>query len=300
MTMGLALIVILAGVGIFLGVAWHAWTNHSAFIAPSAITLWVAGLSVLVNESLFRYMKHVSERLQSKLLNVSAWHNRSDAASSLLVFISVILSIAGYRFVDVLAAAIIALFIIKMGWQFAWTSLQELVDTGLDESQLKQMEAKITEVSGVKSLHQLRTRSIGGDVFLDVHILVDAFISVSEGHFIGDQVMQALRKQFTFVKDVTVHVDPEDDLHHHRSSTLPNRQSLKPLINTACAGLPGAEHLSWRLHYLQGHIEIELLLPAEVIQDNVADIQAQYQQALSNITAIKTVHILLNIPGALT
>ena len=86
----------------------------------------------------------------------------------------------GFRFLDPIAAIIVGLMIVKMAWQFGWNSIRELVDTGLDEEVLQEIRKTISKVPGVIEVHQLRTRSLASKIFLDVHVLVDPMLSVSE------------------------------------------------------------------------------------------------------------------------
>ena len=81
-------------------------------------------------------------------------------------------SLAGYSYFDMIASVIVSLMIIKMGCDYAWNSIKELVDTAINSESLTQIEHIIQNVDGVKKIHQLRSRSMGEDVLIDVHILV--------------------------------------------------------------------------------------------------------------------------------
>lgn len=294
-TMLLAVMVMLAGVGIFAGSLWHFWHGANVPSKPGELALWVAAISVIANELLYQYMRYMGERLQSNLLLVGAWHNRMDAASSLLVLVSVALSLAGYSFFDMIGALLIGVLIIKMGWQFAWSSLRELIDTGLDRKTLAQIKKTIREVSGIYSLHQLRTRLIAGDIFLDVHVLVNPTISVSEGHYIGDRVEQALQQQFPSVKDVTVHVDSEEDDTNVLNEALPEREKITALLNEHCRGLPGSENKAFHLHYLYGDLTIELLLNGQWDALSLSEITQQYQQVILKAMKVKAVKVYFSV-----
>src|SRR5205085_250219 len=97
-------------------------------------------------------------------------------------------------------------------------------DTAAKQEIINKIEKIIQEFSDVKKIHQLRTRLMAGEVYIDLHILVSPFISVSEGHYIAQQVHHNLVKRLDEVKDVTVHVDPEDDELICPSFNLPNRK----------------------------------------------------------------------------
>ena len=148
--------------------------------------------------------------------------------------------------------------VIKMGWSYGWNSVKELVDSAIEPTLLENIENIIQQVDGVKKIHQLRSRSMGRDIFVDVHILVSPYISVSEGHFIAQNVHYTLARTMQQVKDVTVHVDPEDDEVSCPSHHLTNRSLLESkLLCNWQFRFPQIE--SWMLHYLDGMIDIDLL-----------------------------------------
>ncbi len=98
--------------------------------------------------------------------------------------------------------------------------MHELVDSGLEEQRVEEIKQVITSVAGVKDVHMLRTRKMGGHASADVHVQVASWLSVSEGHRISEVVMQRLLESVEELVDVTVHIDPEDD-----ESTAPCRSS---------------------------------------------------------------------------
>lgn len=254
-TLFLALLLSLAG----FGIAWDAFDElfHSNATTPNWLSLPIILSSILINELLFHYTRHVGVRINSQLIIANAWHHRSDAASSLVVLIGIIGSLMGFAYLDAVAAVVVGLMIIKMGWDYGWNSVKELVDTAVSPELLAQIEQVIQHIDGVKKIHQLRTRSMGNDVLIDVHIIVFPKISVSEGHYIAQHVHQALVTQITSVKDVIVHVDPEDDEISSPSLHLPSRTVIQEqLLNEVHLDFP--QILFWNIHYLDGTISIDI------------------------------------------
>ena len=90
--------------------------------------LWVAGGALVAKELLFRYMLSVAKRVKSSMLVANAWHARSDAASSLVVGIGIVGNLAGYPILDPIAALIVGFMVAKMGWEFGWDALHDLMD----------------------------------------------------------------------------------------------------------------------------------------------------------------------------
>ncbi|MFI4919528.1 MAG: cation diffusion facilitator family transporter [Legionellales bacterium] len=259
-TLLLSLFLIMAGSSI----AWSELVElmNSIPTTPTWLSLPIICTSIIANEALFQYTNHIGKRIQSQLIIANAWHHRSDAASSAVVLIGLIGSLAGFAYLDAVAAVIVGVMIIKMGCDYAWNSVKELVDTAVGPELLSQIEQIIKSVDGVKKIHQLRSRFMGGDVFIDVHILVSPQISVSEGHYIAQHVHHILVGQIESVKDVTVHVDPEDDEESSPSLHLPNRTVLRDLLlHEVHIDFP--QILFWNLHYLAGKISIDIACSAE-------------------------------------
>jgi len=257
-TLFLALLLIVAGLAI-------VWSTVDEFIyhdarTPQWLSLPIIIVSILANELLFYYTRYIGKTINSQLIITNAWHHRSDAASSLVVLLGLIGALAGAPYLDALAAALIGVLIIKMGWHYAWNSTKELVDTAVDTERLEQITAVIQSVQGVKKIHQLRSRLMASDIFIDVHILVDPKITVSEGHYIAQHVHQSLVAQIGNVKDVTVHVDPEDDEVYCPSLHLPSRSVLQELLEQVHIDFP--QILFWNIHYLAGKIKIDFVCAA--------------------------------------
>lgn len=254
-TLLLSLLLMLAGGGI----AWDAIDEliKSDHVMPNWLSLPIICISILANETLFHYTLHIGKRINSALITANAWHHRSDAASSLVVLVGLIGSLAGYIYLDAIAAIIVGLMIIKMGWDYGLNSVKELVDTAVEPELLAQIEQIIQNIDGVQKIHQLRSRYMGGDVLIDVHILVSPKISVSEGHYIAQHVHNVLVDEIASVKDVIVHVDPEDDEVCSPSLHLPSRKVLQEqLLNEVHIDFP--QILFWNVHYLDGKISIDI------------------------------------------
>lgn len=262
-TLLLSLLLILAGCGI----AWDAIDEliHSENTMPGWLSLPVVCISILANETLFHYTRYVGKRINSQLITANAWHHRSDAASSIVVLLGLIGSLAGFIYLDAVAAVIVGLMIVKMGWDYGWNSVKELVDTAVDAELLAEIEQVIQSIDGVQKIHQLRSRFMGNDVLIDVHILVSPKISVSEGHYIAQHVHNALVEQIASVNDVIVHVDPEDDEVCSPSLHLPNRKVIQEqLLSEVHIDFP--QILFWNLHYLNGKISLDIACTEDFTQ----------------------------------
>lgn len=292
-TLLLALILALAGLGIIYDAAQEVMGVRAA-VRPSFYVFWIAFFSMVINEVMYFYTRRIGERVHSQLLVTNAWHHRSDSASSLVVLLGVVGVWLGFERLDAVAAGIVGFLVIKMAWEFGWSSIRELVDTGMDEETLSRIKTEIASVSGVRAIHQLRTRSVGGAIFGDVHVLVDPSISVSEGHFIGEEVHFRLLEKIPGITDVTVHVDPEDDELAPPSFNLPSRAELISLVKERWQGLPALMHVdAMILHYLGGRVHIELCLPLALVgsQTKAEELVVQLQAAVADVDKIGSVKV---------
>ncbi|MHB1241681.1 MAG: cation transporter dimerization domain-containing protein, partial [Gammaproteobacteria bacterium] len=106
------------------------------------------------------------------------------------------------------------------------------------------------------------------DALVDVHILVEPTLSVSEGHQISETVRARLIRQFEEITDVLVHIDPEDDATVSPSQHLPQRDEMLVRLRREWRGLDEARRLRRvTLHYLGGKVNVELVLPLAVVTD---------------------------------
>lgn len=225
------------------------------------VALWCALFTLVAKEVLFRYQLAVAERVRSPMLVANAWHQRADAASSLVVAVGIGGSLLGFAFADLLAAAIVGFIIIRMGFVFAWEALRELIDTALPAEERTALFQTLRATSGVLGVHELRTRRMARQVLVDAHILVNPRISVSEGHHIAESARQRVLAAHPDVLDVLVHIDPEDDLPaaDHPPALLPDRGSVLAALAPWLDKLPEPEKII--LHYINGAIELEAFFP---------------------------------------
>jgi cation diffusion facilitator family transporter len=239
--------------------ALHRMRDPELLGHPGMLALLVALVSVASKEIIYQYTVRAARRLRSNMLHANAWHSRSDAISSIIVVIGVAGTMYGFTYLDAIAAAAVGLMIAKIGWDLLWKSLQELIDTSLEEDKVAAIRKAILGVAGVRALHMLRTRRSGSDALVDVHILVDPGLSVSEGHMIGEHVRTRLIGEMDDVSDVTVHIDPEDDEVASPCNGLPLRDEVMRRLEKRWAKLdpvPDIEKVV--LHYLDGKVHVDI------------------------------------------
>jgi cation diffusion facilitator family transporter len=244
-------------------IAWSVMNRmaHPEYLpVPNELSLGIALLSILLNEWLYHYTKGIAKKTRSKLLLANAWHQRSDAITSVVVLFGIGAVMLGYPLADAIAALVVALMIAKIGLNLILESIKELVDTSLPPKLVAEIRNTIMGIDGVEGIHLLRTRQMGEDALIDAHIVVDPRITVSEGHSIGDIVRDELISRFDDVIDVLVHIDPEDDEGFFEHGKPLTRQDVKFLLDRYLADIKTSIQ-DFRIHYLNGQIEVEVVLP---------------------------------------
>lgn len=242
-----------------------AWENTLRLIegnvdtVPGWPVLVAAAVSVAGKEWIFRYTRHVGLKIRSDLIIANAWHSRTDAFSSIVVLVSTAGAMLGMIWLDVFAAVVIAGIIIHIGWKFTWDSVKELVDTGLSHEDTEMLKSIARDTDGVRNVHELRSRRMGHDILLDIHLVVRPEISVSEGHQIGMQVVSGMRDALDNIRDINFHIDAENDEDQPLTSErLPSREDIRAVLARHIGELP--HHSRLRLHYLKNKVHLELFL----------------------------------------
>lgn len=282
----------LALAGVAVGIAISAFgrlMNPERLLQPEPIALIFAALAIISKEGLYQYTMVVAKRLDSKMLMANAWHHRSDAISSVLVAIGVAGSVIfEVPWLDAAAAILVAIMIFYMGTRLILDSTMELVDTALDPERTTEISQFISNIEGVDHMHLLRTRKMGNTVLADVHLQVNSYLSVSEGHYIAEKVIHELRDKFPEMHDITVHIDPEDDEKASPSMGLPSRnelmQEIYPLLKQTNIDQDISNIV---LHYIDGKVEIEIFLN----NSHDANIIAEIKSACSKYKDLRSITV---------
>ena len=292
---GLGLFLIAVAVGIMIDASGRIF-EPDRLMSPTWYALIAAVFSIVANEGLFQYTIAVARKIKSNLLKANAWHHRTDAISSVIALIGIAGTMAGFPLLDAIAAIGVSILIAKVGWDIAYSSLKELVDTALDAEKVEQIREVILNVDGVKAVHSLRTRSMGAHALVDVHILVvNSHISVSEGHQISERVLKQLKERVDEVADVTVHIDPEDDEVSAPCSHLPLRKELLTYLDSLFSKNEFYPHVQQTVfHYLDGKVHVEFVLPASLIsqKNSAGAITSSFQEFDDEKALIANVRIL--------
>ena len=287
-------------------IAWDAViriVSPESLLLPGFWPLAVAAISVVSKEGYFQYVIRHPSAATSRMLYANAWHSRSDALSSLAVIVGVGGVLAGFAWADAFAAIVVAGLLLVVAYRIGREGAEELIDSAASPVLNANMRKTILSIEGVRDSHELRTRRMADKVLADLHIRVDPLISVSEGHRIGDEVMDALKTRFPEVGDVVVHIDPEDDIVGDVYSKLPMRSVIVAEINTNLHKLQNNFDARFSLqpknivvHYLDDgcQIEIWMTMPDEATTRDCSLASSTIKDALMRIDNIVSASVLFS------
>ncbi|TFG47996.1 MAG: cation diffusion facilitator family transporter [Candidatus Brocadiia bacterium] len=142
-------------------------------------------------------------------LYANAWHHRSDALSSVAVAIGYLTLRAGFEYGDQLATVAVGLMIIFVGIQIIGQCLRELTEGSVDKETIENIKQIINSNSQIRHWHKLRSRMVGREVFLDMHILVDPELNITAAHEIAENLEKNLHQEIVRPVNITVHVEPD-------------------------------------------------------------------------------------------
>ncbi|MEC5208755.1 cation diffusion facilitator family transporter [Vogesella perlucida] len=202
----LGLLLLAAGCSMLLS-AGNKLTGATPLAAVHQAALYAALFTLASKELLFRYMLKIATEVRSSMLVANAWHARADAASSLVVAVGIIGNLAGYTWLDPLAAALVGFMVGRTGWQFAWDALNKLMDRAADDDTVEAIRATLLATPGVQGLHDMRTRHMGDQILVDVHLEIDGELTVYQGHDIAANARARVMAEH-HVLDVMTHIDP--------------------------------------------------------------------------------------------
>jgi len=203
-----ALIVMAAGLGLAVQSVREILTPHHA---PAPFTLVVLIVVIVVKETLFRKVIHAGEQLGSTAVKTDAWHHRSDAITSAAAFVGISIALIGgpgWEPADDWAALIACGLIGYNGWRLLLPALQETMDMAAPAEVHDDVVRLARTVPGVADIDKCRIRKAGLEHYVDIHVGVDAELTVREGHRIAHHVKDAIRVAQPSVADVLVHIEP--------------------------------------------------------------------------------------------
>ena len=203
------------GAVIMLTGVFIAWKSFRGVIDPSSvqvgwIAFWIASISVVSKEFLYRWTIRESRRLRSAALAANAWHHRSDCLSSIPVAVVVLATKLdpSLSYLDGIAGGLVSVLVLRAGYRITRPAIRQLTDTAAPKEICDELLETALAVPGVRGVHDIRTRFQGEGIQADLHVVVDGGLTVAEAFRITTEVEERLYSQGPGVVDVLVRLEP--------------------------------------------------------------------------------------------
>ncbi|WP_432404273.1 cation diffusion facilitator family transporter [Wukongibacter sp. M2B1] len=205
---GFILAIFLTAVGINIGYSAFKVILSGKTQIPGSLAAWIAGISIFIKELQFRIAMYGGKKINSNALIADAWHHRSDALSSIAALIGIVGARMGYSYLDPLAGLIVAIIIVKVGFELFIQGYNELMDISIEEEKLLNLISKIVSHQEVLNINKIRTRKHGSKVFVDIKVCVDPSFTILKGHMISHEVEDLVYDNIENVKEVLISIAP--------------------------------------------------------------------------------------------
>lgn len=217
-----SLLIVAAGAMILL-------TGLQRLVSPQELDnvpagLAVAGVAGLINLGLALWLRREADSLESAALRANSRHLLTDVWSSVGVLAAVALVVAtGWLIIDPLVAIIVAINIVREGWQLMSGTLSQLLDERLPDSEEQLILRELDATSEIRGYHRLRSRRSGSARFLEVDVFLDPETSVERAHNIVRELEDRLARQLPQLIS-TIHVEPHQP--GYREGATPPRDEF--------------------------------------------------------------------------
>lgn len=209
---GLALIV----VGVMMG--YNATVkivdvvkNGTELASPRIIALAAAVLSIVLKEWMFHITRKVAREVDSPAVEANAWHHRSDALSSVGTAIGIggaVLLGSKWAVLDPIAALVVSVFIVVQAAKILSDAIGQLMEKSLPRDVEQRICEIVYEEEGTSDIHHLRTRKIGSQISIELHVRMNGTLTLREVHDKSTAIEKRLRAAFGDSTYINLHVEP--------------------------------------------------------------------------------------------
>jgi cation diffusion facilitator family transporter len=210
------LVTLIVGLALLVTAGWIVYNAIlSLRLKPTTsigmLPFWVALVSVVPKELLYRVTMRAGREAGDMSVVANAWHHRTDVFTSLAAaagLAGVAFGGPEWAFLDQVTAVVLSAFLAVVAVGFIRSSIAELLDVSPGKETEQRIERAVAGTPGVVTFHTLRLRMMGGSIILDVHVHVEAELSVVEGHDIATEVRRRVLECGVDVAEAVVHVEP--------------------------------------------------------------------------------------------
>lgn len=164
-------------------------------------------ITLFINIFVCMYEYRIGTKLNSYVLISDSLHTRSDIFVSLGVLVTLVGVKLGFPvIIESIVPIIIPAFIIYSAYGIFRPSIGILVDrVAVDEDYIKEI---VFEFNEVRDVHNIRSRGSKSSIYIDMHVMVDPFISVEQSHDLTHKIEKQIQEEINENAQVIVHIEP--------------------------------------------------------------------------------------------
>jgi len=223
-----------------------AWESIKKIISPekiltTRITFIVPLISAIGSLFLAEYKRRAGEKISSPSLIAEGVHSRVDSLASAAVFFGILFSSYDILIADPLIGFLISLAIIREGYNIGKDSIYTLMDTLLEQDVLNQIKLLAEKVPGVMKASEVRARSAGGHIFVDLGIELSPTLDITRADVIRKEVIKRIKRKISKVDHVFIAIKPVK--REETVIAIPSKSS-EGLKSEVCEHFGRAEYLT--------------------------------------------------------
>ena len=185
--------------------------NGTELASPGIIALAAAVLSIVLKEWMFHLTRKVAREVDSPAVEANAWHHRSDALSSVGTAIGIggaVLLGSKWAVLDPIAALVVSVFIVVQAAKILSDAIGQLMEKSLPRNVEQRICEIVYEEEGTSDIHHLRTRKIGSQISIELHVRMNGYLTLREVHDKSIAIEKRLRAAFGDSTYINLHVEP--------------------------------------------------------------------------------------------
>ncbi len=164
-------------------------------------------IAVLLTIGLVVYQARVARATGSRVVQADRLHYLGDLVPNVGALISLWASAAfGLSQIDAIVAAAAALMLLFGAARIGRGAFDALMDRRADPAVIEAIAEIVRDWPGVKGFHDLKTRTAGSRIFVQVHLELDGSQPLHAAHDIGASLRRAILKAYP-AADVIIHKD---------------------------------------------------------------------------------------------
>jgi cation diffusion facilitator family transporter len=186
---------------------------HPAHVTHLGAVALAGVIGFVGNEVVARYRIAVGRDIGSAALVADGLHARTDGFTSLAVVLGALGVAVGWEQADPVVGLLITLAILRVLGDAARQVYRRLMDS-VDPALVDEVEGVLRSTPGVRDVGEVRVRWIGHALRAECEVVVDAALSLADGHAIAVEAEHRLLHEVRRLASAMIHADPEGPEHH--------------------------------------------------------------------------------------